>query len=93
MKNKNDNIEEYIKQLIREYQKENIFEDINIYEALNKEQQLILENFGIKIENKLYSQEECILIKMILRAQASLQNKFKEEVEEIIDILFNNTKE
>ena len=88
MENEYNTIEEEIKLFIADYHQNNYSnKKIDIYKILNQQQQSLLEEFRIILEKRSYSYEECILIKMIVLANAALRNKFKDESTEIINLL------
>lgn len=87
MENKYNDITEGIKLCISEYNKDYANCKFDIYNLLNDNQHLILKEFGLVIEDRLYTYEECVLIKMIIRAHSALINKFEIETTEIINCL------
>lgn len=87
MENEYNDIIEGIKLCISEYNKDYSNCKFDIYNILNDKQHLILKEFGLVIEDRFYSYEECVLIKMIIHAHLALINKFKTEATEIINCL------
>ena len=85
---KNNAITEDIKFCVSEYHKNHYAgKEIDLYKILNLKQISILKEFGLFIDERLYSYEECFLIKVIIRAHLSLRMKFKDETIEIINLL------